>query len=410
MPLIKGKSKKSFSKNVETEMKAGKPQKQSLAIAFAMKRKAPKKMADGGSIDASASSMKRPMPDDVHGDSHEVSRSRGKKALVDSDWDSEVTIEQAQKPSPTKLSQPSRKGSDSFAKRDHSRMDEEADMIDIDKPDGYDKQPSSMDDEFDADKSGDDLSDKSLSHSTGKAAYHEDVEHDDTKDQASDRMKNRYARGGKVEDTGMGKMERDDESDMVDRLSPGRHGEQPKSAYDESDKEDFTRMSVTEAIMARKHAEDEANKYGKDMLSKHNQPDSYSEEGIINYARGGEVDPPSQEDYADLDIIKKIMMKRRMLAEGGSVDDLAPMKISKHKDVMDSQADVARSAREDQNHEDDQSFNALRKENYSEQDGLDALDQPMDSNEHGDDLEDADEDNRSLISAIRKKMKKNPMR
>jgi hypothetical protein len=47
MPLIKGKSPKAFSKNVETEMNAGKPQKQALAIAYALKRKA-KKMAMGG--------------------------------------------------------------------------------------------------------------------------------------------------------------------------------------------------------------------------------------------------------------------------------------------------------------------------------------------------------------------------
>jgi primosomal protein N' len=40
MPLFKGKSQKAFSKNVATEMDAGKPQKQALAIAYNMKRKA----------------------------------------------------------------------------------------------------------------------------------------------------------------------------------------------------------------------------------------------------------------------------------------------------------------------------------------------------------------------------------
>lgn len=49
MPLSKGKSKKSFVKNLKTEMEHGKPQKQALAIAYAMKRKS-KKMADGGSV------------------------------------------------------------------------------------------------------------------------------------------------------------------------------------------------------------------------------------------------------------------------------------------------------------------------------------------------------------------------
>jgi hypothetical protein len=50
MPLMQGKSPKSFSKNVSTEMHAGKPLKQSLAIAYNIKRKA-KKMAKGGQVD-----------------------------------------------------------------------------------------------------------------------------------------------------------------------------------------------------------------------------------------------------------------------------------------------------------------------------------------------------------------------
>ena len=51
MPLIHGKSEKSFKKNVETEMHHGKPLKQSLAIAYAMKRKAKKhEMAHGGEM------------------------------------------------------------------------------------------------------------------------------------------------------------------------------------------------------------------------------------------------------------------------------------------------------------------------------------------------------------------------
>ncbi len=42
MPLKKSKSKKAFSENVKTEMKAGKPQRQAVAIAYATKRKAKK--------------------------------------------------------------------------------------------------------------------------------------------------------------------------------------------------------------------------------------------------------------------------------------------------------------------------------------------------------------------------------
>lgn len=45
MPLIKSASKKAFRKNVETEIAAGKPIKQSLAIAYSKKREAERKKA-----------------------------------------------------------------------------------------------------------------------------------------------------------------------------------------------------------------------------------------------------------------------------------------------------------------------------------------------------------------------------
>lgn len=40
MPLIKSKSKKAFSSNVKAEVKAGKPVKQAVAIAYSEKRSA----------------------------------------------------------------------------------------------------------------------------------------------------------------------------------------------------------------------------------------------------------------------------------------------------------------------------------------------------------------------------------
>jgi len=45
MPLIKSTSPKAFKENIKAEMKAGKPLKQSVAIAYAEKREAAKTKA-----------------------------------------------------------------------------------------------------------------------------------------------------------------------------------------------------------------------------------------------------------------------------------------------------------------------------------------------------------------------------
>ena len=47
MPLIKSKSDKAFKKNISTEVKAGKPVKQAVAIAYSVKRASKK---DGGDV------------------------------------------------------------------------------------------------------------------------------------------------------------------------------------------------------------------------------------------------------------------------------------------------------------------------------------------------------------------------
>lgn len=58
MPLIKSKSDKAFKKNIATEVKAGKPVKQAVAIAYSTKRAA--KKAYGGEVDWSDVDEPRP--------------------------------------------------------------------------------------------------------------------------------------------------------------------------------------------------------------------------------------------------------------------------------------------------------------------------------------------------------------
>lgn len=47
MPLTKSKSPEAFKKNIKAEVKAGKPIKQAVAIAYAEKREAEKKTTKG---------------------------------------------------------------------------------------------------------------------------------------------------------------------------------------------------------------------------------------------------------------------------------------------------------------------------------------------------------------------------
>lgn len=47
MPLIKGKSEKAFKENIRTEVKAGKPVKQAVAIAYDVQRRAQGKKTGG---------------------------------------------------------------------------------------------------------------------------------------------------------------------------------------------------------------------------------------------------------------------------------------------------------------------------------------------------------------------------
>ena len=48
MPLVKGKSRAAVSANIKTEMAAGKPQKQAVAIALNTARSSKRRQTDSG--------------------------------------------------------------------------------------------------------------------------------------------------------------------------------------------------------------------------------------------------------------------------------------------------------------------------------------------------------------------------
>lgn len=71
MPLVHGKSQKSFVKNIKTELAHGRPHKQALAIAYSIKRKAAHK-AHGGKIEEVIHDEGKPSHEDImtYGEPH----------------------------------------------------------------------------------------------------------------------------------------------------------------------------------------------------------------------------------------------------------------------------------------------------------------------------------------------------
>ena len=83
MPLIKSKSKKAMSKNIATEMHHGKPQKQAIAIAYAVRRKAMKHKAHGGEIEQAMSQHAKKELKDLEKLEHEHEEMLSDKDLME---------------------------------------------------------------------------------------------------------------------------------------------------------------------------------------------------------------------------------------------------------------------------------------------------------------------------------------
>ena len=268
--------------------------------------------------------------------------------------------------------------SDSFSTR---LRDEEDELQRSASPGPYGEQPPRADDEEDAGREGPKVSDMEDEHSTRRKPY---------------------AKGGEIEAS--------DEHIHPD----GVH---------EDDLTDLPPSEDEGAEMAR-HQDEEYQRQTSGNPD-HSEPHSDDLDTAM-YAEGGDVDEDVIEHAAS--VAAAIMAKRHMAKEdgmSGSTDEDAAEHYARGGEIMednddhinghgsmdtteDDTSDLDRNAEEDANEEDQASFDAMRKENYSESEGLRQLDNPEDSAQEGDEREE-DEENQhdaSIASRIRSKMKK----
>lgn len=428
MPLIKGKSKKAFDHNVKAEMHAGKPQNESLAIAYSVKSKA-KKKASGGSVksgskdmnyadggEISASNEKRPTPSEKDNDSKMVSRNSGNKSPKDDQWTDNPTIKQAQKPSITKLSRPKMVGSDAFSVRDRDDVSKDLDRMDSEAPDGYKNQPRSRYNEEGPDRQGPKVSDMQSQHNNGKAPYKSAIEDQYSQDEAESDMKNSYAEGGEVNETevipdkGFGKIIRVGlaAGGMAVKEDSEESQEREEEAHLQSGASPSEDEGASDARSRNEEGPDRQGPKVPDMERQHNN-------GRMAYAEGGMAhemdDVPTEEadEERHSSIAAAIMAKKARILDhmnSGSADMDRMVRMYEGGQVEgsdESQADLDLNSMEQPNAYYKRNEDEVLKENYASD--MEDMSQPMDSNEMGDEREDERSDKHDMVSKIRSSMK-----
>jgi hypothetical protein len=288
MPLIKGKSKKAMSENIETEMHAGKPQKQAIAIAYATRKAAmkPKKKASGGTVESgsrdmnyadggllgkddvvSASNEKRPMPKNRYNDSKNISQNSGDKPLRDSDWTDTPTERQAKandiRGRTQKIKHPSMVKSDVLQVR---LRDEEDDLQDsAGTNEGPQRQPPEHDNEEGPDRSGTEPH-KQTAISTGRKVM---------------------AKGGKVESSD---YDDTDPNAATDSFKDDTPSEDEGAEMARHHNEEYQRQTSGNPDMSKPHNKDQSSAYSNEEDSE----DAYGEDDLDQapsaFADGGEVE------------------------------------------------------------------------------------------------------------------------
>lgn len=464
MPLLKSSSKKAFKKNIETEMHAGKPQKQSLAIAYDIKRKNQRKMAKGGKVLTDDQRVSRAQSDkgtsDVGGKVRAANRAndwakdpRSSDPSIEREMGREYTAEAKHRAKKSladerAMPKPKLKGlakggevEQDSARTESRPMPGKAYHDEMDVKQSSMKKPPAM---------GDSMKQDNISYQARKGLKTTPIKHPrmvasdivqsrlmdqedhlqtmeplstqeqysqgdkvpDMQDEHSTRRKP-YAKGGEVEssdykhpmnmheddlqdlgpseDEGSEMAHMDDEMGQ-DRQGPEDHMEEPHSEHDEM-------------FMDDEANEDHMEDINPARLADGGMVDDEDEEALEHHASVAAAIMAQREAKRSmaLDSGSEDMDEAEAYAEGGEI--LSHDSI--YSDDSD-QADLSRNADEDANEEDQTSFNALRKENYSESEGLDQMGSPMDSNEHGDMEESDSEDDHDedVVSQIRRNMRR----
>lgn len=220
------------------------------------------------------------------------------------------------------------------------------------------------------------------------------------KEDESDDDMQKMAQGGKV--TGQGAMsdsDRESLSDDGDRrrqlIGPGAMSDSERKSL--SDMDDDRQLTGPGAMSDS----DGRQRYGQggiiDII-----PDTGFGKIIVMKAEGGEVESSSEDDeIGKAASVAEAIMARRRMAHGGAINGMDSIDSDSYTD----EADLSRNAEEDANMADQASYKALRKENYSQSEGLAQLDSPEDSNTQGHEI-DSDKHGESLVSAIRARMKR----
>jgi len=435
MPLIKSRSQKAFKKNIETEMEHGKPQAQSLAIAYDMKRRAPKKkMADGGNVAengvatknqnagknnsatneagiASWSDMKKNMGFAEGGMPEDRSKMSGKSGMVRTDTEANQNQRGVHQhgykgqsggisESGAKLrdygSQPEKqniryaKAEASHVKPMHRETLSELKSMPNPKLKGL-AEGGEIEEDFqteDRPNTQEEIRDRSEIMR---------MKRDKMTPIKSPRMVESQAFKAHLLDEYGRKVEEDQDPK---NLMPGDHDDMEKGpSREEYDAQHFAKggMSDFDRLMhpvetfkeAMQPNKTDYNK-GDDTGKQKTAPDDYDpsisageNKALLGHAEGGMLDEEEMDErHNSLAAAIMARKRRKMMAEGGQVD------LEKN------------NAEESPNEYYRQNEHEALKENYDQD--LWHADDPMDSNEHGDNL---DEDEHDMVSSIRRKMK-----